>query len=162
LFQNELSGFFHHQVFTTESKLSDDCETIDPYISNDPKVPQRTMTSPPRKPETTFATFEALDIRPGRVTRCELFPEAKKPALKLWVDFGEPIGLLRSSAQLTRRYTPDSLVGTTVLAVINFPPRRIAGFESQILVLGVIDPKDPGDIVLVRPDATDTLGWPLG
>jgi tRNA-binding protein len=120
------------------------------------------MTSPPRKPETTFATFDALDIRPGRVTRCEPFPEARKPALKLWVDFGEPIGVLRSSAQLTRRYTPEALIGTTVLAVINFPPRRIAGFESQILVLGVIDPADPGDIVLVRPDATDTLGWPLG
>ena len=120
------------------------------------------MTPPPIKPQTTFATFEMLDIRAGRVERCEPFPEARKPAIKLWVDFGEPIGVLRSSAQLTRRYTPDALVGATVLAVVNFPPRRIAGFESQILVLGVIDPADPGDIVLVRPDATDTIGWPLG
>ena len=117
---------------------------------------------PPKKPDTTFAVFEQLDIRAGRVLRCEPFPEARKPALKLWVDFGEPIGVLRSSAQLTRRYTTDALIGTVVLAVVNFPPRRIAGFESQILVLGVIDPADPGDIVLVRPDATDTIGWPLG
>ena len=120
------------------------------------------MTSPPKKPETTFPTFDALDIRAGRVARCEPFPEARKPALKLWVDFGEPIGVLRSSAQLARRYSPDALVGTTVLAVVNFPPRRIAGFESQILVLGVIDPANPEDIVLVRPDATDTIGWSLG
>jgi tRNA-binding protein len=109
----------------------------------------------PRKPETSFAVFQQLDIRAG-------FPEARKPALKLWVDFGEPIGVLRSSAQLTRRYTPEALIDAVVLAVVNFPPRRIAGFESQILVLGVIDPADPGDIVLVRPDATDTIGWPLG
>ncbi|MEX2285028.1 MAG: tRNA-binding protein [Gemmatimonadota bacterium] len=115
-----------------------------------------------RKPEVTFDAFAALDIRAGRVVRVEPFPAAKKPAFKIWVDFGEPIGMLRSSAQLTRRYTPEGLVNTMVLAVVNFPPRRVAGFESQILVLGVVDPSDPGDIVLVRPDDVDTTGWPLG
>ena len=116
----------------------------------------------PRKPPTTFDTFAALDIRAGRVTRTEPFPEARKPAIKLWVDFGGDIGTLQSSAQLTRHYTPEELVGTTVMAVINFPPRRIAGFESQILVLGVLHPEDSGEVVLIRPDKTDVIGWPLG
>ena len=115
-----------------------------------------------RKPTTPFNSFAALDIRAGRVTRAELFPEARKPAIKLWVDFGPEIGTLQSSAQLTKRYTPESLIGSTVLAVINFPPRRIAGFESQILVLGMMNPDDAGDVVLVRPDLEATIGWPLG
>lgn len=115
-----------------------------------------------RKPETGIETFLELDIRAGTVVRAEAFPEARKPAIKLWVDFGEPLGVRQSSAQLTRRYTPEGLVGTPVLAVVNFPPRRIAGFESQILVLGMVDPADPGDVVLVRPDDPGTAGWPLG
>lgn len=114
-----------------------------------------------RKPETTFETFQALDIRAGTVVQAEPFDEARKPAIKLWVDFGSELGTLQSSAQLTRRYTPESLVGTTVLGVVNFPPLRIAGFRSECLVLGVIDPGDPGDVVLVRPDAADVDGWPL-
>jgi tRNA-binding protein len=78
------------------------------------------------------------------------------------VDFGEPLGVLQSSAQLTKHYTIDTLAGTTVLAVVNFAVRRIAGFESQILVLGILHPDDPGDVVLIRPDYPDLIGWPLG
>ena len=114
------------------------------------------------KPATSIDTFLALDIRAGVVVRAEPFPEARKPAIKLWVDFGEEVGIKRSSAQLTRRYTPEGLVGTPVLGVVNFPPRRIAGFESEVLILGVINPDDPGDVVLVRPDVADVKGWPLG
>jgi len=114
------------------------------------------------KPTTSIDTFLALDIRAGVVVRAEPFPEARKPAIKLWVDFGEKVGVKQSSAQLTRRYTPEGLVGTTVLGVVNFPPRRIAGFQSEVLVLGVVNPDDPGDVVLVRPDAAGVKGWELG
>jgi tRNA-binding protein len=116
----------------------------------------------PRKPITSFDNFAALDIRAGIVKRVEAFPKARKPAFKIWVDFGDPVGVLQSSAQLTLRYTAESLIGSTVLAVVNFAPRRIAGFESQILILGVINPENPGDVVLVRPDLAQTPGWPLG
>ena len=120
------------------------------------------MTQPPHGPKATtpFDTFLALDIRAGRIERAELFDAARKPAIKLWIDFGPDIGIRQSSAQLTRRYSPDTLVGTTVLAVINFASRRIAGFESQVLVLGVMNPDDDGDVVLVRPDV-DVTGWHL-
>ena len=114
------------------------------------------------KPLTDLSTFEQLDIRAGVVVRAETFPEARKPAIKLWIDFGAEVGLLPSSAQLTRRYTPEALVGTQVLGVVNFPPRRIAGFESRVLVLGVVDPANAGDVVLVRPDDGNVAGWPLG
>lgn len=116
-------------------------------------------------PQTDIETFFAVDIRAGEVVRAEAFPGARKPAIKLWIDFGRDIGERVSSAQLTRRYTPEALVGTTVLAVVNFPPRRVAGFRSEVLVLGVLDPDDPGDIVLVRPDPADgrdLRGWRLG
>ncbi|HEX7118330.1 MAG TPA: tRNA-binding protein [Longimicrobiales bacterium] len=119
------------------------------------------MRMPGIKAETTIDTFQALDIRAGTIVRAEPFPEARKPAIKLWVDFGEPVGVRQSSAQLTRRYSPESLVGTPVLAVVNFPPRRVAGFRSEVLVLGVVDPDDPGDVVLVRPDADGVKGWEL-
>lgn len=115
-----------------------------------------------RKRETTFETFLQLEIRVGNVVSAEPFAEARKPAFKLAVDFGEPVGILRSSAQLTRRYTPETLVGTRVLAVVNFPPKRIAGLASECLVLGMVNPDDDGDIVLVRPDDADTVGWYLG
>jgi len=114
------------------------------------------------KPTTSIDTFNALDIRAGVVVRAEPFPEARRPAIKLWVDFGEEVGVKQSSAQLTRRYTPEGLVGTTVLGVVNFLPRRIAGFVSEVLILGVINPDDPGDVVLVRPDAAGVKGWELG
>lgn len=117
--------------------------------------------TPPKAP-TDFDTFQALDIRAGTVVHAEAFPEARKPAIKLRLDFGPDVGELQSSAQLTRRYTPDDLVGRTLLAVVNFPPLRIAGFRSECLVLGVVDPDDPGHVVLVAPDASDTVGWPLG
>ncbi|RMH14122.1 MAG: tRNA-binding protein [Gemmatimonadetes bacterium] len=115
-----------------------------------------------RKPTIPFDTFAAVDIRAGVVVDAEPFPEARKPAIKLRVDFGEPIGVLQTSAQLTRRYTPAGLKGTRVLGVVNFEPKRIAGFRSEFLVLGVIDPEDDGDVVLVRPDVEDVTGWPLG
>jgi tRNA-binding protein len=114
------------------------------------------------KPQTTFATFQHLEIRAGRVTAVEPFPEARKPAVKLTLDFGDPVGVLQSSAQLTRRYAPEELAGRTLLAVVNLPPRRIAGFPSQCLVLGVVNPADPDDVVLVSPDLVDTTGWELG
>ena len=82
--------------------------------------------------------------------------------MKLTLDFGDPVGVLQSSAQLTHRYAPEELVGRTLLAVVNFPPRRIAGFSSQCLVLGVVNPADPGDVVLICPDVDETTGWELG
>lgn len=114
-----------------------------------------------RKRETKFETFLQLEIRAGTVTAAEPFPEARQPAFKLTLDFGGEVGVLRSSAQLTRRYTAESLVGTRILAVVNFPPKRIAGMASECLVLGVVNPDDPGDVVLVRPDAPETTGWEL-
>ncbi len=115
-----------------------------------------------RLPEVDFDAFAVLDIRSGVVVEASPFPEARKPAIKMLIDFGAPIGRLRSSAQLTRHYTPEDLVGTEVLAVVNFPPRRIAGLASQVLVLGVLNPDDPGEVILVRPDRPNTSGWRLG
>jgi tRNA-binding protein len=115
-----------------------------------------------RLPEVDISTFEALDIRTGLVIGAEPFPEARKPSVKLSIDFGPPLGVLTSSAQLTLHYTPDELVGTEVMAVVNFPPRRIAGFRSQVLVLGMVNPEDGGDVVLVGPDRPGTRHWQLG
>ena len=114
------------------------------------------------KPQASFDTFQGLEIRAGRVTAAEPFPEARNPSMKLTLDFGHPVGVLESSAQLTRRYSPEVLVGSTLLAVVNFPPRRIAGFKSECLVLGVVNPDDAGDVVLVRPDDPGSVGWELG
>ena len=101
-------------------------------------------------PQITYEQFDAVDIRSGIVIRAEPFPEARKPAYKLWIDFGPELGEKKSSAQITVHYTPDSLVGRTVLAVVNFPPRQIGPFLSEVLVLGLSD--DDGAIVLVGPD----------
>jgi tRNA-binding protein len=109
-------------------------------------------------PEVDLPTFLRLDIRCGLVVEAVLFPEARNPSIKLKVDFGPPIGIRQSSAQLTRHYSPETLVGTEVVAVVNFPPRRIAGFPSQVLVLGLVPNGDPGDVVLVRPDRPGTQG----
>ena len=98
----------------------------------------------------TIQDFETLDIRAGRVARAEPFPEARKPAIKLWIDFGPEIGERRSSAQITAHYTPEALVGRQVLAVVNLPPRQIGPFRSECLVLGL--PDGAGGIVLIGPD----------
>ena len=107
----------------------------------------------------TFDEFQELDIRIGTVMEAMPFPEARVPAIKLVIDFGE-LGLRRSSAQITRRYTPEALVGRQVAAVVNMPPRRIAGFSSEVLVLGGIP--EPGDVVLLAPDQHVVNGTQVG
>ena len=107
----------------------------------------------------TYADFEAVDIRVGTITRAEPYPEARKPAIKLWVDFGGDIGEKRSSAQITKHYAPESLIGKQVLAVVNFPPRQIGKVMSEVLVLGM--PDADGEVVLVRPDLAVPNGGKL-
>lgn len=107
----------------------------------------------------TYAEFEAVDIRVGRITRAEPFPEARKPAYKLWVDFGPEIGEKRSSAQITRHYTVEGLIGRQVLAVVNFPPRQIGPVMSEVLVLGL--PDEDGAVVLIGPSQDVPLGGKL-
>tara|TARA_R110002049_G_scaffold120052_4_gene274434 strand:- start:1363 stop:1701 length:339 start_codon:yes stop_codon:yes gene_type:complete len=104
----------------------------------------------------SFDDFMKVDIRTGRVIKAEAFPEARKPAIKMWVDFGGDIGVRKTSAQVTTHYTPESLIGRQVMAVVNFPPRQIGPFMSEILVLGV--PDADGAIVLVTPDLETPIG----
>ncbi len=104
----------------------------------------------------TYADFEAVDIRVGRITRAEPFPEARKPAYRLWVDFGPEIGEKRSSAQITKHYEAEELIGRQVLAVVNFPLRQIGPVMSEVLVLGL--PDETGEVVLIGPGHDVPLG----
>lgn len=109
--------------------------------------------------EISFDDFLKVDVRVGTVLRAEPYPEARKPAIKLWIDFGGEIGEKKTSAQITAHYTPDDLVGRQVLAVVNFPPRQIGKFMSEVLVLGM--PDENGEVVLVGPDDTVPVGGRL-
>lgn len=109
--------------------------------------------------QVTWQDFEKMDIRVGTITEAREFPRAKKPAYQLTIDFGES-GIKRSSAQITTFYSPEKLIGQQVIAVVNFPPKNIAGFISDCLVLGVYD--ENKDVVLLRPDTPVSNGLKIG
>ena len=109
--------------------------------------------------QISYADFERVDIRVGTVVEASPFPEARKPAIKLVIDFGPEIGLKKSSAQITVHYTPEGLVGRQVLGVVNFPPRQIGPFRSEVLTLGFAD--EGGAVVLAVPDASIPNGRKL-
>lgn len=112
-----------------------------------------------RKPEIGFAEFDRVDIRVGTIVEVELFPQARKPAFKLKIDFGEPIGVKKSSAQITKYYAPGTLVGRQVFAVVNFAPRQIGPFMSEVLTLGF--PDEEGEVVLGAIERTVPNGGRL-
>jgi len=105
--------------------------------------------------QITYGDFEKVDIRAGKVIKVEDFPKARKPAYKLWIDFGN-FGIKKSSAQITKLYKKDELVGQMITAVTNFPPRQVADFMSEVLVLGVVLDKD--EVALIKPDRNVPLG----
>lgn len=106
--------------------------------------------------EISFDDFMKVDIRVGEITRAEPFPEARKPAIKLWVNFGAELGEKKSSAQITAHYTPEGLIGKKVMGVVNFPPRQIGPVRSEVLVLGA--PDENGAVVLLTPDKDVPIG----
>lgn len=114
------------------------------------------MSTHETAPQITFDDFMKVDIRVGVVVAAEAFPEARKPAIKLRIDFGPEIGVKKTSAQITKYYTPETLVGRRVLAVVNFPPRQIGKFMSEVLTLGV--PNEAGEVVLIKPDLETPIG----
>ena len=105
--------------------------------------------------QITYDDFAEIDMRAGKIIRVEDFPKAKKPAYQLWIDFG-PLGVKKSSAQITKLYHRDDLAGRLIIAVVNFPPRQIADFMSEVLVLGVVGNDE--EVVLIQPDAEVPLG----
>ncbi|MCK7612575.1 tRNA-binding protein [Roseibium sediminicola] len=109
--------------------------------------------------QISFDDFLKVDVRVGRVVEAEDFPEARKPAYKMKIDFGPEIGIKKTSAQITKHYTPDTLVGKLVMAVVNFPPRQIGPVMSEVLTLGV--PDEDGEVVLLTPDKTVPIGGRL-
>jgi tRNA-binding protein len=113
----------------------------------------------PRTPQIAFDDFLKVDIRVGRIVAAEAFPQARKPAFKLTIDFGPEIGIKRSSAQITVNHALDDLIGSQVLAVVNFPPRQIGPFMSEVLTLGV--PDERGEVMLIRPDREVPVGGRL-
>ena len=110
--------------------------------------------------QISWPDFEKIDIRTGTIIRAENFPGAKKPAYKLSIDFGEELGIKQSSAQITKHYTPDDLIGRQIIAVINFPPKQIATFISECLVLGVYD--ENKEVVLLQPNQKLSNGLKIG
>lgn len=115
--------------------------------------------APQAQSEATFDDFLKIDVRVGRITAAEPLAGARKPAYKLTIDFGPAIGVKHSSAQITAHYKPEELTGRLVLGVVNFPPRRIAGFKSEVLTLGL--PDAAGEVVLIQPGLDVPLGGRL-